>query len=783
SATTTYWVYDTTAPVLVIAEDVTVECDQEIPAASWEASDNCGELTEAVTEVIVPGQCENSYVIQRTYTVTDECDNSTSLTQLINVQDTTAPVFEGLLEIDLPCDNYSGIYVTAADNCDGEVEIQVVSDEPVSGGCQGRIIRTYGAWDNCENYSEFTQIITLTDEVAPVLEEATADFTVECDEVYETPTAWFSDNCDDELEYSTEMASSTDGCTTIVTYTITATDNCNNSASHTVTVTIEDTTDPVVLAPQGGEFECDEEIVYGMAEATDNCDEELEIAFIDEVFPGECPQSFSIVRTWTATDDCGNTGSASTTYWVYDWTAPVFNFVPENESYDCAPENWMPAEVSAIDNCGEVTIEVSVDPGLDECGNGTIYVVYTASDECGNSSSISYTATILDDVDPMLSEYPADMNMECGADLPAVPEIFATDNCDDDVTVSYEQYTIGDAPNLEEGEIAVCDIATPDLGSNPCNYPVDWAMALFSMPSTYRWYQVESGELVQFEDGTIHLVARMHNAYDNTSGFDVDVTFGNGLNWAAWSTQAFMTSFKADCNGIDANFQDWMYYLLQAGTGTELVGYGAYAGSAINLVHAPSNNYFGFQLGNGANNLSNSENGFGGWFTYSGTFLVNGQQIMSGNASGAGDFALDLDCCPDYTVVRCWTAVDCSGNFVQHCQNLVYGDGADDTSNDNSPLEQTFDVAEKGDMEIVGVYPNPAADQVEIKFVSNVQNKVTLDVVDMTGRVVAKIYGGDVESELVYKFTFNAGQVENGLYQVRLMSNTEAKTKTLSVVR
>src|SRR5260221_8326028 len=39
--------------------------------------------------------------------------------------------------------------------------------------------------------------------------------------------------------------------------------------------------------------------------------------------PGNCPQEFSVTRTWTATDDCGNTSTCSRTISVTDNTAPT----------------------------------------------------------------------------------------------------------------------------------------------------------------------------------------------------------------------------------------------------------------------------------------------------------------------------------------------------------------------------------------------------------------------------------------------------------------------------
>lgn len=254
------------------------------------------------------------------------------------------------------------------------------------------------------------------------------------------------------------------------------------------------------------------------------------------------------------------------------------------------------------------------------------------------------------------------------------------------------------------------------------------------------------------------------------------------MTWAEWSSQSFPTGFKADCGGVDANHPDWIYYLLEAGEGAELVGYGAYEGSAINLVHAPANNYFGFQLGNGANNYNAAENGFGGWFTYNGVFLVNGSPIMSGNAAGAGDFAFELDCCPDYSVVRTWTAMDCTGNTVTHTQTITW---AGSSNNDNNGGDASEEAAAEAiaNLDIIALWPNPSINSSDVQIASKIDSNVMLDVIDVTGRTVAKLFDGRVEAGQVYKFTLNTSALNNGLYQVRLISNNEVSTKQLQVVK
>ena len=172
-----------------------------------------------------------------------------------------------------------------------------------------------------------------------------------------------------------------------------------------------------------------------------------------------------------------------------------------------------------------------------------------------------------------------------------------------------------------------------------------------------KYYQVVTASFVEFEDGTAHLQSTLVNANNPDAGFTLDTWYTGGYTWAEWDALLYPTGFKADCGGLDANYQDWTYYVMEEGSA--LIGWGDYEGSVLNLTHAPSNNYFGYQVGQGANNLT-SAFGSGGWFEFSGVFLVNGQQLFNEAViSGAGDFAFEHDCCPDYTVVRTWCATDC----------------------------------------------------------------------------------------------------------------------------
>ena len=48
------------------------------------------------SDVITPGDCAHSYTITRTWAASDVCGNSTEATQIITVEDNTAPELFGV---------------------------------------------------------------------------------------------------------------------------------------------------------------------------------------------------------------------------------------------------------------------------------------------------------------------------------------------------------------------------------------------------------------------------------------------------------------------------------------------------------------------------------------------------------------------------------------------------------------------------------------------------------------------------------------------------------------
>ena len=443
SASQTITVEDTTAPELSIPADYTAECSDELILDDATATDNCGEVTIEVSSETTAGDCDGSYTVTRTFTATDDAGNSSSATQTITVEDTTAPELTIPADYTAECDETLVMDdATASDNC-SDVSITVES-ETIAGDAAGNytIVRTFTATDACGNSTSASQTITVEDTTAPEL-SIPADYTAECSDELILDDATATDNCGEvTIEVSSEeTAGDCDGSYT-VTRTFTATDDAGNSTQATQTITVEDTTAPEFTSvPADYTVECSDEMPMENATASDNCSE-VSIAVESETIAGDAAGNYTIVRTFTATDACGNSTQATQTITVEDTTAPELS-IPADYTAECSDELILD-DATATDNCGEVTIEVSSETTAGDCdGSYTLTRTFTATDDAGNSSSATQTITVEDTTAPELT-IPADYTAECDEAL-VMDDATASDNCSD-VSITVESETIaGDA--------------------------------------------------------------------------------------------------------------------------------------------------------------------------------------------------------------------------------------------------------------------------------------------------------------------------------------------------
>ena len=438
-------VQDTTDPILAgIPEDVIVECDSIPAAATPIASDNCNtDLTIDLQEVITDGNCTDNYTLTRTWTATDNCGNTDVQVQVITVQDTIDPELIGVpSDVTVECDVIpTAATPTASDNCDTDVDIEF-EVEIVPGTCPDSylMIRKWTATDNCGNKDVQIQNITVQDTTDPILIGVPANMTVECDAIPEVANPTAEDNCDPNPTVTFNEVKIDGSC--VYSYTLertwTVTDACGNDYSETQIVTVQDTTDPELFGvPADVTVECDLVPAPATLEANDNCDTDVEITFAEVRTDGNCEDNYTLTRTWTASDNCGNTDVQVQVIEVQDTTDPILVGVPGNVTVECDAVP-APAQPTATDNCDvDVSIdylEVRTDGACDD--TYTLTRTWTATDNCGNTDVQVQVITVQDTTDPILVGVPGNITVECDV-VPAPAQPTATDNCDVDVSIDY----------------------------------------------------------------------------------------------------------------------------------------------------------------------------------------------------------------------------------------------------------------------------------------------------------------------------------------------------------
>ena len=472
-------VIDITKPVLVgVPANTTVNCHEVPQPAPVTATDNC-DATPAVVLNEISTQDPNvancghyTYVIERTWTATDACGNNASTTQIINVQDVTAPVFvvpgPVTIQKDNLCQynanpNVTGVPTQIVEACDQNPAV-TYTDALSVGSCAHEtvITRTWTVTDACNNATSQDQIITVQDKIAPVL-TIPADAVVQkgalC--VYDaspavTGYATATDNCDAAPVVTFSDVMFTGQCPNddIITRTWLAVDACGNSTTGVQYILVEDNVAPVLVGvPADVTVACDAVPAPANVTATDNCDPMPMVSFTE--VSSQNPDlsvcghyTYTITRTWTATDACGNSTSSTQTIQVEDIVAPTFT-VPQDITiykdaqcgYDANTQiTGYPTQIS--DNCMAqplVSFSDATAPG--SCVGETIITrTWTVTDACQNATSLDQIITVKDVTAPVLAGVPQDVTVDCD-NIPVAAQVTVTDNCDPYPVLNYNEYT------------------------------------------------------------------------------------------------------------------------------------------------------------------------------------------------------------------------------------------------------------------------------------------------------------------------------------------------------
>lgn len=253
----------------------------------------------------------------------------------------------------------------------------------------------------------------LQDQASPVFQDLPPnEATVECNAV-PTTTLVAVDECDTSPLVTSSQVQLNGSCASnyILQRTWHAADACGNIGTFNQTLTVQDTMPPIILGlPGAATAECSAIPIPPTLATTDACSLVAPVTLLEtRVSEGGCPSNYTLNRTWTAVDACGNRRSETQLIDVRDTIGPVFTISPQNMSVSCDGQGnldqldaWLASSggAAAVDACSGSIVQWSNTSSQSDfvslCGAaGYFDVTFTATDACGMHSSQTARFTIM----------------------------------------------------------------------------------------------------------------------------------------------------------------------------------------------------------------------------------------------------------------------------------------------------------------------------------------------------------------------------------------------------
>lgn len=366
--------------------DLVVECDDSTSPENTgfaSAESGCGNITITFVDTISEGFCPDSYNIERTWTAVDEDGNEASCVQMIEVVDSERPVITEISDITLTgcAEPWPTVSTVWTDNCSEGGNIDGVPGSVETTSCGQYRDYSFIVSDDCGNSSTpvIVRVNRQSDETNPEITDI-ADYSLEgCNAEWPSflTTTW-TDNCAAGGSINSDAGvsdgTSVDGCIQYRLYTFNVTDDCGNSDTETVRVSRDyDVDGPIIdlVDPQfaglmdGDSFEVQ---CYGQDSLW-----QLPEGSVDDV---------------TVSDNCvGAIAVDFASSKVADGNCPEDGFMQRFE--------WK----------------------------------WTATDDCGNESTLSLFLLLVDTIDPVLYDIPADTTVFCDQLPEPSTLVYALDEC------------------------------------------------------------------------------------------------------------------------------------------------------------------------------------------------------------------------------------------------------------------------------------------------------------------------------------------------------------------
>ncbi len=411
SADQTITIIDSAAPELRVPKDVVFEAEDPISnivqIGDATASDviGIGSITNDAPDTFPIG------LTTITWTATDTSGNFVNATQTITVQDSTNPTITApadlIVEATSPADNT--IFIGEANATDSIGISSVTNDAPASFPV-GETIVTWTATDNHGNLASAIQKITVTDTTAPIItvpNDVIFEAVSQIGNVVDIGSANAVDSIDSTPVITNNSPSTFPLGETIVTWT--AVDKFGNTSESTQKITIIDTTDPTIVAPDDIEVEAtsatENTVTLGQATAADF----VGIQSVTNDAPASFPVGDTIV-TWTATDTTGHNAIAIQKVLIKDTTPPILK-APDDITVEATSETANVVNIDEAKASDLVGIQSITNDAPDAFPLGLTTITWTATDVSGLSYSAIQKIAVVDTTAPVLT-VPADIVVE-----------------------------------------------------------------------------------------------------------------------------------------------------------------------------------------------------------------------------------------------------------------------------------------------------------------------------------------------------------------------------------
>jgi HYR domain len=227
--------------------------------------------------------------------------------------------------------------------------------------------------------------------------------------------------------------------TTLVVWA--ATDACGNGTTCTQSVTVVDNQLPTIVCPAPLAVSCAAAVPSpnpASITASDNCGSVTMTFVSDTITNQSCPDRYTVLRTYRATDAANNSVTCTQTITVNATTSPTITApgdvtisTDSGQCYASGVALGSPVTTSPCDGVLTITNNAPV-----VFPKGSTPVIWSAMDSCGNSASATQNVLVADHQPPLVA-CPANIVVNAQDTNGAVVafSVTAADNCDSNVTV------------------------------------------------------------------------------------------------------------------------------------------------------------------------------------------------------------------------------------------------------------------------------------------------------------------------------------------------------------